>query len=110
PSPISAQVIWAGTSNGRIQVTQDGGQTWKNVSPPELTARPAVNHIDASNHNPGTAYAAVEDGGSSHPSLYRTTYYGYTWTAIVTGLPEDVKTRVVREDPEVLLLVSASTE
>jgi len=110
PSPISAQVIWAGTSNGRIQVTQDGGQTWKNVSPPELTARSAVNHIDASHHNPGTAYAAVEDGGSSHPYLYRTTDYGHTWTAIVTGLPEDVKTRVVREDPEDPSLLYAGTE
>ncbi|HVA62270.1 MAG TPA: hypothetical protein VNF74_00995, partial [Terriglobales bacterium] len=110
PSPLSAQVLWAGTSNGLIQLSRDGGHSWKNVSPPDLTARSSVNHVDASHHDPATAYASAADFGDSHPRLYRTTNYGQTWQKIVTGLPDQFKARVVREDPKDPSLLFAGTE
>lgn len=110
PSPLSAQILWAGTSDGLIQLSRDGGHTWKNVSPPDLTARSSVGHIDASHHAPGTAYASAEEAGSTAPLLYRTSDYGQSWQKIVTGLPDNVRARVVREDPENANLLYAGTE
>lgn len=110
PSPINGQVLWAGTSNGLIQLSRDGGQSWTNVSPPDLSARSAVNHIDAGHHSTGTAYAAVEEAGSNAPLLYRTGDFGQSWQKIVNGLPDDYKTRVVREDPQDPNLLYAGTE
>ena len=110
PSPMQEGVIWAGTSNGVIELTRDGGQTWSNVSPPALDARSGVIIIDASHHSAGTAYAAVEDAANTHPSIYRTTDFGQTWQAIVNGLPDDVRVRSVREDPVSPRLVFAATE
>jgi len=110
PSPVRSGVIWAGTSNGVIEVTQDGGQSWSNVSPPGLNARSGVIIIDASHHDAGTAYAAVEDSENTHPFIYRTTDFGHTWQAIVNGLPDDVRVRSVREDPASPRLLFAATE
>ncbi len=110
PSPVQEGVIWAGTSNGVIEVTRDGGQTWANVSPPALDARSGVIIIDASHHSAGTAYAAVEDAANTHPYIYRTTDFGQTWQAIVDGLSDDVRVRSVREDPVNPRLLFAATE
>ena len=99
PSTVAAGEIWVGTSNGLIQVTRDGGKSWRNVTPPGLPARAAVNVIDASHHAAGTAYAAVLAFGDDHPWIYRTADFGRSWTKIVTGLPDDAAVRVVREDP-----------
>ncbi|HUX67476.1 MAG TPA: hypothetical protein VMV31_08295, partial [Terriglobales bacterium] len=110
PSPLSAQVLWAGTSNGLIQLSRDGGRTWTNVTPPGLTARSSVSHIDASHHDPATAYASAADFGDSHPYLFRTTNFGQSWQKIVTGLPGQFKARVVREDPKDPNLLFAGTE
>jgi photosystem II stability/assembly factor-like uncharacterized protein len=110
PSPVNAGEIWAGTSNGLIQLTRDAGKTWRNVTPPDLSARARVNFIDASHHDAGTAYAAVDVFGSDQPYLYRTSDYGETWHKIVNGLPDDVLARVVREDPVDPNLLYAGTE
>ncbi|MGH9481282.1 MAG: WD40/YVTN/BNR-like repeat-containing protein, partial [Terriglobales bacterium] len=110
PSPLAAQVIWAGTSNGLIQLSRDGGRTWNNVSPPELGPRSSVTNLEASHRDPARAYAAIEDGGSSAPFVYRTSDYGRSWQAIVAGLPGNVRARVVREDPEDPNLLYAGTE
>lgn len=110
PSSVRAGVIWAGTSNGVIEVTEDGGQSWNNVSPPDLNARSAVTIIDASHHDAGTAYAAIEDTENTRPFIYRTTDFGRTWQSIVNGLPEDVRVRSVREDPLSPHLLFAATE
>ena len=95
-SPVTSGVIWVGTSTRLIHVTRDGGATWANVTPPDVPG--SINVIDASHHNPGTAYAAVlsTDG---KPHLYRTSDYGHAWTAIDNGLADDGTMRVVREDP-----------
>ena len=110
PSPVQEGAIWAGTSNGVIELTRDGGQTWSNVSPPGLNARSGVIIIDASHHSAGTAYAAVEDAANSRPYIYRTTDFGQTWQAVVDGLPDDVRVRSVREDPANPRLLFAATE
>jgi hypothetical protein len=107
PSPAAAGVIWAGTSNGLIQLTRNGGATWANVTPADL-APGAINVIDASHANGGTAYVALlsRDG---HPYLYRTTDYGATWQTITNGLRDDGTARVVREDPRDPHLLYAGT-
>ncbi len=97
PSPVAAGVIWAGTSNGLIQLTRDAGKTWTNVTPPNLPPS-GINVIDASHANAGTAYAAVLSR-DAHPHIYRTNDYGQHWQESSTGLTDGEVVRVVREDP-----------
>lgn len=110
PSPVSADVIWAGTTNGLIQVTRDGGVTWQNVSPPELNARSLLSILDASPLDPATAYAAVDNSQDNHPFFYRTHDYGKTWQKIDAGLPDSGIARVIRADAERKGLLFAGTE
>jgi photosystem II stability/assembly factor-like uncharacterized protein len=110
PPTTSAGEIWVGTSNGLIHLTRDGGKTWSNVTPPGLPDHGAINFIDASSHDPGTAYAAVLSSSSDQPYLYRTTDYGSNWRKIVNGLPDNALSRVVREDPLNPNLLYAGTE
>lgn len=110
PSPVSANVMWAGASDGIIQVTQDGGTTWRNVSPPDFQPRSYVSIIDASAHDAGTAYAAVDNFQDTKPYFYRTSDYGKTWQKISVGLPEFGIARVIREDPVRKGLLYAGTE
>ncbi len=113
PSPLDAGLLWVGSSTGLIHITRDGGQTWKDVSPADLAsnATTALWSMEASGHDPGTAYAAAIDLSDAHgPRLYRTTDFGDHWQAIVTGLPTDVPARVVREDPERPSLLYAGTQ
>jgi len=107
PSPVASGVIWAGTSTGFIHVTRDAGKTWANVTPPRMPPA-AVNVIDASHAQAGTAYAALlsRDG---HPHILRTTDFGAHWDEISTGLRDDGTARVVREDPVDPNLVYAGT-
>ncbi len=98
-SGVSNGQIWAGTNNGLIQLTRDGGKSWSNVTPPGLPVRGGVAAIDASHSNAAVAYAAVNAAGDSHPYIYRTSDFGKHWTKIVDGLPDDGLVRVVREDP-----------
>ncbi len=117
-SAKSAGEIWAGTNNGLIHLTRDGGKSWRDVSIPGLAAprRAVISSIEASPHSPGTAYAAVEylRIGDHAPYLFRTRDYGRTWTKIVTGLPTDEASgsfaRVVRPDPVKPGLLFAGTE
>jgi photosystem II stability/assembly factor-like uncharacterized protein len=97
PSPVAAGVIWVGTSNGLIHLTRDAGQTWTNVTPPNLPPS-GINVIDASHATAGTAYAAVLSR-DAHPHIYRTSDYGQRWQEIATGLADGEVVRVVREDP-----------
>jgi photosystem II stability/assembly factor-like uncharacterized protein len=106
-SPATAGVMWAGTSTGLIQVTRNGGQTWKNVTPPNLPPT-GINVIDASHVNAGTAYAALLSR-DAHPHIYRTTDYGQAWQEISSGLPDGEIVRVVREDPADPSLIYAGT-
>jgi len=111
-SPRTAGVIWAGTDDGLVQITGDGGKTWKNVTPAGLPQWARISMIDASNFAPGTAYLAANryQLDDLKPYLYRTNDFGATWTPITNGIPATEFTRVVREDPERAGLLYAGTE
>jgi len=112
PSPKDANLIWAGTDDGLIQVTHDGGKNWRNVTPPELTPWSKLAQMDASHFDTSTAYAAVNRLrlDDLHPYIYRTHDGGQTWQRIVNGLPENEPVNTVREDPERKGLLFAGTE
>ena len=111
-SPLKKGVIWVGTDDGLVQLTQDGGKHWQNVTPKDLPEWAQVNSIEASPIDPGTAYFAATKYklDDFHPFLYKTTDYGKTWKAIHTGIPDRAFTRVIREDPNHKDLLVAGTE
>jgi photosystem II stability/assembly factor-like uncharacterized protein len=112
PSPKDANLIWAGTDDGLIHVTHDGGKNWQNVTPPELTPWSKLAQMDASHFDTPTAYAAVNRFrlDDLHPYIYRTHDGGKSWQKIVSGLPENEPVDTVREDPERKGLLFAGTE
>ena len=112
PSPLDANLIWAGTDDGLVHVTRDGGRTWQNVSPPGLTSWSKLAMIDASHFDAGTAYAAVNRFrlDDLHAYIYRTHDGGKTWQKITAGIPDDGAVNVVREDPVRKGLLFAGTE
>ena len=112
PSFKDADTIWAGTDDGLIHITRDGGKTWKNVTPPQLTTWAKVSILEASHFDPATVYAAVNTFrlDDLHPHIYRTRDYGATWQEIVSGLPPNAPSDVVREDPQRKGLLFAGTE
>ncbi len=100
PSPIAQNVIWVGTDNGLIQLTTNGGKTWKNVTPPSIPLWGRVDAIDPSHFSTKVAYAAVNTQrlGYSEPFILKTTDGGKTWTKITSGLPADEFTNSVCSD------------
>ena len=112
PSPVSARVIWTGSNDGLIYVTEDGGATWRNVTPPEFTVHSYVDLIEASPWDAGTAYVAMDQHADNDfkPYIFRTKDFGHTWTDVVAGIPDGSLARVVREDPERRGLLYAGTE
>jgi photosystem II stability/assembly factor-like uncharacterized protein len=111
-SPKKKGVIWTGSDDGLVHVTQDGGQNWVNVTPKEMPEWIQINSIEASPHDPAAAYFAgtMYKSDDFRPYLYKTADYGKTWTKITAGLPEDSFTRVIREDPARRGLLYAGTE
>jgi photosystem II stability/assembly factor-like uncharacterized protein len=112
PSPKQDGLIWAGTDDGLIHVTRDGGKTWSNVTPPELTPWSKVSILEASHFDAQTAYAAVNRFrlDDLHPHIYRTRDGGRTWRPIVQGLADNAAVNAVREDPVRQGLLFAGTE
>jgi photosystem II stability/assembly factor-like uncharacterized protein len=112
PSPLAKGLIWAGTDDGLIWLTRDGGKHWENVTPKDMPAWSNVSLIDASPEQPGTAYAAVNRFklDDLKPYIWKTTDYGKTWTSITNGIPDGAFVRVVREDPKRPGLLFAGTE
>ena len=112
PSFKEVNTIWAGTDDGLIQLTRDGGKTWQNVTPPQLKPWSKVSIIEASHFDAGTAYAAINsfrlDDLRAH--IYRTRDFGKTWVEITRGIPEGGASNVVREDPAKKGLLFAGTE
>jgi len=111
-SPLEPGVLWAGSDDGLVQVSRDGGKTWKNVTPPGIPEWIQINAIDASPHDKGGAYVAATMYKSDdlRPYLYKTRDYGATWTRIDAGIDPLHFTRVVRADPERRGLLYAGTE
>ncbi|MEX0891848.1 MAG: hypothetical protein WEB88_06715 [Gemmatimonadota bacterium] len=112
-SPLDADVLWAGTDDGNVQVTRDGGATWREVSvnAPGLPRGTYVSGVEASHHAPGRAYASFD--GHWHddyrPHVYVTEDYGASWQRIVGGLPDESVNRV-REHPRTPELLFVGNE
>jgi photosystem II stability/assembly factor-like uncharacterized protein len=113
-SPLVPGIYWAGTDDGNIQVTQDGGATWTEVSRnlPGGTTRYYVSRVDASPHDAATAYVSIDGhrNGDMQPYVYVTRDYGQTWTDISSNLPEYGNVNTVRQDPRNPRLLYAGTE
>jgi photosystem II stability/assembly factor-like uncharacterized protein len=112
PSYKDVNTIWAGTDDGLIHLTRDGGKSWYDITPPQLTPWSKVSVIEASHTDAATAYAAINrfrlDDLRAH--IYRTRNYGKTWVEITKGLPDNAPVNVVREDPIRKGLLFAGTE
>ncbi len=112
PSPLEKNRIWAGTDDGLIHLTTDGGKNWKDVTPPAITAWQKISVMDAGHFDANTAYAAVNTIrlDDLRPHIYRTSDSGKTWKEIVRGIPENENVNTVREDPRRRGLLYAGTE
>ena len=112
PSRLDINLIWAGTDDGLVHVTRDGGRNWQNVTPPALRAWDKVSQIDAGHFDAKTAYLAINAirRDDMRPHVYRTHDGGTTWTRIVNGLHPMGPVNVVREDPKQPGLLFAGTE
>ncbi|WP_395620863.1 hypothetical protein [Dokdonella sp.] len=111
-SPLDAGVLWAGTDDGYIQVTTDGGAHWRNVTPPAIKPWTRIFNIEAGHFDTGTAYAAantlrIDD---MNPHLWRTRDGGKTWQEINTGIAAGAVTNSIREDPRKPGLLYAATD
>src|SRR5262249_49101485 len=111
-SPKQKGVIWAGTDDGLIQITRDDGKSWTNVTPKALPEWSIVSLIEASFHDDGPAYAAVDARklDNFRPYIFKTNDFGKTWTSITTGIPDGAYVHAVREDPVRKGLLFAGTE
>lgn len=112
PSPLRAQTVWIGTDDGYIQLTNDDGKTWQNVTPPELTGWSKVAMMEASHFDVNEAYAAIDRHRleDNEPYIYRTRDGGKSWKRITNGLPVGVYLQTIKEDPRRRGLLFAGTE
>jgi hypothetical protein len=115
PSTVQAGVIWTGSNNGVLYLTEDGGKQWLDVTPSDMSMYGVIN-VQASQFNPSEAYAAVRNDaiGDYSPHIYRTRNFGKSWEEIITGLPTDQPTgsfvRALQEDDHKRGLLFAATE
>ena len=111
-SPLKKDLLWAGTDDGWVHLTQDGGQHWQNVTPKQMPEWSMISIIEPSHFEAGSAYIAVDRHkfDDFKPFLYRTRDSGKSWTLIVSGIPEGSYVRSVREDPARKGLLFAGTE
>jgi photosystem II stability/assembly factor-like uncharacterized protein len=112
PSAVRAPLIWIGTDDGYVHVTQDDGKTWTNVTPPGLTGWSKVVMLEASHFDANEAYAAIDRHRltDNEPYVFRTKDGGRTWQKITNGLPAGVYMQTIREDPKRRGFLVAGTE
>ena len=110
--PHEPGVLWAGSDDGLAHISRDGGDTWRDITPPDLPEWALISILDVSAHVAGVAYLAATryKMDDTRPYLYKTTDYGENWTLITNGIPDDEFTRVIREDPDRRGLLYAGTE
>ena len=108
----TTQTIWAGTDDGLVWITRDGGTNWKNITPPGVAPWSKIAQIDASRFDDDSAYVAVNRFrvDDLHPYAFRTHDGGKTWVSISAGLPDDAPVNAVRADPVQPGLLYAATE
>lgn len=111
-SPLKKDMIWAGTDDGLVHLTTDGGAHWANVTPKDLPEWSMISIIEASHHDPNTAYMAVDRHkfDDFRPLIFRTRDSGKNWILIANGIPEGSYVRSVREDTKRKGLLFAGTE
>ena len=112
PSPLDVNVLWAGTGDGVIQVTTDGGAKWTNVTPPQIKPWTRIFNMDAGHFDTGTAYAAANTLrlDDMNPHFWRTHDGGKTWTGIDKGIAGGAVANSIREDPRKKGLLYAATD
>jgi photosystem II stability/assembly factor-like uncharacterized protein len=111
-SPHEKGVFWAGSDDGLLHISKDGGGSWQNITPPDLPEWTRITIIELSPFDKATAYLAATKYqlDDTTPYLFKTTDYGQTWTRITNGIPADDFTRVIRCDPNRQGLLYAGTE
>jgi photosystem II stability/assembly factor-like uncharacterized protein len=113
-SPIVPGVLWVGTDDGNIQVSRDGGTTWREVSRnlPGGTTQYYVSRVEASYHDPATAYVSIDGhkSGDLRPYVYVTRDYGANWSDITGDLPQYGNVNTVRQDPRNSSILYVGTE
>ena len=111
-SPHEPGVFWAGSDDGLVHLSRDGGKSWENVTPPDLPEWSMVHMIEPSPHDPATVYLAATRYklDDERPFLFRTRDFGETWSQITDGIPDGDFTRVIRADPSLPGLLYAGTE
>lgn len=112
PSPVNVKTIWAGTDDGRVHLTKNGGGNWTEVTPPAMSTWDKVSQIDASHFDENTAYIAINAirKDDMTPYVYRTRDGGKSWSLITSGMNPNGSVNVVREDPKQKGLLYAGTE
>ena len=112
PSPLRADLVWAGTDDGLVYVTRDDGRTWRNVTPPGVTPWSHIDAIEASRFDANVAFVAVDRHrlDDDRPYVYTTNDGGRTWLEASRGIPEGSFVWAVREDPARRGLLYAGTE
>ena len=114
-SPLEEGALWAGSDDGLLHISRDGGENWEDITPKNMPTEGTVNAIDPSPHQPGKAYVSVYRyrDNDFQPYVFRTENYGKSWKLLTdgeNGIPADHFVRVVREDPDREGLLYAGTE
>src|SRR5207302_11123589 len=111
-SSVQKDLIWAGSDDGLVHVTRNGGGNWDNVTPKAMPEWGTVSMLEASPTDAGSAYVAVERHKMDdfRPYIFKTADFGKSWTAIVNGIPKNVYVHAVRVDPKRKGLLYAGTE
>lgn len=112
PSVHDINTIWAGSDDGKMHITRDGGKKWQDITPKDLPKFSRISIIDESKHNPGTLFLAANryQVDDRQPYVFKTTDYGKTWTKIVTGIKDGHFARAIREDHKKPGLLFLATE
>ncbi len=112
PSNHDINTIWAGSDDGKIHITRDGGKNWTDITPKDLPKYSRVSIIDESVHRPGTLFVAANryQVDDRQPYVFKTHDYGKTWTKITNGIADGHFARAVREDPKREGLLFLATE
>ena len=112
PSFHDINTIWAGSDDGKVHITRNGGASWEDITPRDLPKFSRISIIDESRHQPGTLYLAANryQVDDRHPYVFKTHDYGKTWTKIISGIGEGHFARAVREDPVRQGLLFLATE
>ena len=110
-SPLTGTIMWAGSADGLVHVTTDGGLHWKLITPPQLPQWAQISSIEPSHTDRASAYLTANRymWDDFHPYVYKTSDYGAHWTRITSGLPDDQFVFAIRQDPREPRLLFAGT-